>query len=125
MPEQKVTIQDQGPVLRRVEVAAQEWLLLLELGLCLRQLLVLGRVYRITELVEGGAGGLPLVVEHPDLAAELRAPHGLPIVLQLTDLLLVVEDARGPPLVGNAVLVVLIVGESAEVLPNVLEVGDL
>src|SRR5215216_4918776 len=39
VPEQEVTVLDQRPILGRVEVAAQEWLLLLELGLGLGQLL--------------------------------------------------------------------------------------
>src|SRR5215211_612826 len=104
MPEQEVTVYDRGPVLGRVEVAAQQWLLFLELGLGLVELFLAGRVYGVAQFVEGRAGGLPLVVEHPYLALVVRVPHRLPAGLEGPQRFLVVKDARGPPLVGHAVL---------------------
>src|SRR5918998_1798234 len=124
VPEQEVAVDHRGSVLRRVEVAAQQGLLLLELGLRFLQLLGVGGVHAVAQLVEGRSQRLPCVVEHRDLALELRVPHRVPTVY-LPDLVLVVEDASGAPLVGHAVLVVGVVGEPPEVLPDVLEVGDL
>ena len=109
MAEQDVAVLDRRPALGRGEVTPQEGFLLLELGLGLLQLVLIRGVGGVTETVERSPHGLPDVVEHPDLALELRVPHGVPAGY-LSYLFLVVKDARGPPLVGYAVPVIGIEG---------------
>ncbi len=92
-------------------------------------LVLAGRVERVAEVLEGGAEGLPLVVEHLDLAGErgahLRVEDQSPTQLfGIGDVVVAEADAGGAPLVRHRVGALGVEGRSGEQRIEVHQVGQ-
>ena len=91
----------------------------------LGELLLVGGVDIIAQVQQRRRQGIAGVVDHQHLAGIFGVKHGVPACDGLVHHGLVVNDAQAAPGIGHGVLVLRVVAQMGELLPDELEVGNV